>query len=202
MLQINNHILSISHAGNTIEQSLPALAVNATVRVWAVPVAYRGDGVFVSVTQHGQPQEVPACNPSDASLLGELELPAAEDAQLAQARAVAHARIEQWRDAQENATISFDHAGTTWDGGLATRSRLQPVVALESLPDGFFWTDRSNNDVPMTLQELQTLNAAHEHAIVVRGFEIHGTQRSLKGALQTLTLDELQSFDPGAAATL
>lgn len=91
-----------------------------------------------------------------------------------------HARIDAWRDEQERGRIVFEHAGRRWDGGLAVRTRIGPVISLAALPPGFFWTDADNEDVPITLPELQALNAAHEAAIVARGLEIHVRQRQMK----------------------
>jgi hypothetical protein len=108
----------------------------------------------------------------------------------------AHASIQSWRDAEEAKPITFEHAGRVWDGGLVTRQRLQPVLALESLPDGFFWTDAGNNDVPVTLTELVALNQAHEAALVQEGFRIHAQQRQMKSAIETMTLEQLKAFKP------
>lgn len=106
--------------------------------------------------------------------------------------------INTWRDAQEASAIIFQHAGHNWDGGLATRMRLQPVVSLSELPDGFFWTDADNVDIPMTLAELQALNAAHESAITLRGWQIHQRQRQMKQEIQELTtVPELESYSVG-----
>lgn len=111
-------------------------------------------------------------------------------------RDVAHAAIEHWRDVQENTAITFDYDGHTWDGGLVTRQRLMPVLSLPALPPGFFWTDADNNDVPMTLSELQDLAGAHEVAIVTRGFAIHVRQREMKEEILTMTAEQLAAFVP------
>ena len=114
----------------------------------------------------------------------------------------AHASIQSWRDAEEAKPITFEHAGRVWDGGLVTRQRLQPVLALESLPEGFFWTDAGNNDVPVTLADLVALNQAHETALVAEGFKIHARQRQMKSDIATMTLVELQNFKPQSAPTV
>lgn len=77
------------------------------------------------------------------------------------------------------------------------RQRLQPVVSLPALPPGFFWTDRDNNDVTLTLSELRNLSAAHEVALVTRGFEIHARQRAMKTAVAEMDAEQLQAFAPG-----
>ena len=112
-------------------------------------------------------------------------------------RSAARAQIEQWRDQQEHEGITFTHDGREWDGGLIVRQRLQPVVNLPALPPGFFWTDHYNNDVPVTLSELRELSAAHEVALVTRGFEIHARQRAMKSAVAEMDAEQLQSFAPG-----
>ena len=112
----------------------------------------------------------------------------------------AHSSIQAWRDAEEAKPITFEHAGRVWDGGLVTRQRLQPVLALESLPEGFFWTDAGNNDVPVTLTELMAVNQAHEAALVQEGFRIHAQQRNMKTRIETMTLEQLQQFSPAALA--
>ncbi len=109
---------------------------------------------------------------------------------------VAHASIQSWRDAEEAKPITFEHAGRVWDGGLVTRQRLQPVLALETLPEGFFWTDAGNNDVPVTLTDLMALNQAHEAALVQEGFRVHTLQRQMKAAIESMTLEQLNAFKP------
>ena len=116
---------------------------------------------------------------------------------LSDLQATAHTAIERWRDTQESAGMFFEHAGREWDGGLIVRQRLQPVLLLPALPPGFFWTDAGNADVPMDMPALQALAAAHEQALVIRGFEIHARQRAMKNALVTMTRDELLAFAPG-----
>lgn len=112
-------------------------------------------------------------------------------------RSTARSQIEQWRDQQEHEGLTFTHDGRAWDGGLIVRQRLQPVVSLPALPPGFFWTDHDNNDVPVTLSELRDLSAAHEVALVTRGFEIHARQRAMKAAVAEMDAEQLQAFAPG-----
>lgn len=196
MLKIENQTLTVTRGAAVAAIALQETAVDAVARVWSVPVEYRDNGLFVAIVAPGQPEEIPACDPAAAQLLGEVAYPASQALQRQSAHAAAHARIESWRDAQERAPIVFEHAGHAWDGGLQTRQRLQPVVALDALPDGFFWTDADNNDVPVSLDDLRALNAAHEAAIVLRGLEIHTLQRAMKYALESMDTADLQAFDP------
>jgi len=89
---IENHTLTIGDHS----EPLPHLPQAARVHVWQVPTDYRAAGYFVSVQQHGQPQELPACDAAAAELLATLDLPASEAAQLDAARAerAAAARID------------------------------------------------------------------------------------------------------------
>ena len=101
-------------------------------------------------------------------------------------RDTARAAVNAWRDVQEAATIVFAHAGRRWDGGLAVRTRLMPMLSLPVLPEGFFWTDADDNDVPVDAAALAALGAAHEAAIVTQGFVIHVRQRAMKAEIDAL----------------
>ena len=80
---------------------------------------------------------------------------------------------------------------------LRLLARMSPVVSLPGLPEGFFWTDADNNDVPITQPELVALNAAHETAITAQGFCIHARQREMKQAIDAMSRAELEAFQPG-----
>ena len=103
--------------------------------------------------------------------------------------------VNAWRLREEQKDIVFDFDGSQWDGGLTTRQRLQPVLSLQKLPEGFFWTDHYNNDVPVTAETLQQLNAAHEAALVAEGFRIHVAQRQLKDLVSGMEREELENFN-------
>ncbi|EFE8359465.1 DUF4376 domain-containing protein, partial [Escherichia coli] len=67
--------------------------------------------------------------------------------------------------------------------------RLEPSVAAAKagiLPEGFFWTDADNNDVPMTAGELMALSEAAEKAMFTKGMEIHVRQRTMKKEIEAL----------------
>lgn len=112
-------------------------------------------------------------------------------------RAEARERVNAWRDAREREGIVFEHAGRRWDGGLAVRERLMPMLTLPQLPEGFFWTDADDVDVEMTAESLAALAAAHELAIVTRGFEIHTRQRLMKAEIDTMDdAEALRAYRP------
>ncbi|QZA80227.1 DUF4376 domain-containing protein [Deefgea piscis] len=106
-------------------------------------------------------------------------------------------KINTWRDQQEAAGFVFGHAEHTWDGGVAVATRLQNSVKMPWLPAGFYWTDANNVDVPMTLEQLQQLIAAHDQAIFNQGFRIHDRQRTMKAEVEKLSGEALAGFVVG-----
>ncbi|HCN4205693.1 TPA: DUF4376 domain-containing protein, partial [Escherichia coli] len=58
------------------------------------------------------------------------------------------------------------------------------------LPEGFFWTDAENNDVPMTADELISLSDAAGKVMFRKGLEIHIRQREMKKAIAELSDSE------------
>lgn len=119
------------------------------------------------------------------------------EAKLAQLRERLRAAINSWRDEQERGAILFEQAGRTWDGGLSVRTRIKPLLGLPVLPEGFFWTDADDNDVPITLPELQALDVAHELAIVTQGWAIHSRQRQMKQEVESLDAEALAVYVVG-----
>lgn len=134
--------------------------------------------------------------PADANVNDPAWLAALDDsaALLNAQRELVRDRISAWRDAQEQGAITFTHAGRTWDGGLAVRIRLKPVAALPALPPGFFWTDAQDNDVPLSVAEIQALDAAHEQALIERGWAIHARQRAMKAEIEALDAAGLAAY--------
>ncbi|WP_297575930.1 DUF4376 domain-containing protein, partial [uncultured Deefgea sp.] len=106
-------------------------------------------------------------------------------------------KINAWRDQKEAAGFVFGHAEQTWDGGVAVATRLQNSVKMPWLPAGFYWTDANNIDVPMTLEQLQQLNAAHDQAIFNQGFRIHDRQRAMKAEIEILCGEGLAGYVVG-----
>ncbi|HEE9876007.1 TPA: DUF4376 domain-containing protein [Citrobacter braakii] len=105
-------------------------------------------------------------------------------------RQMKHDEISRWRDIQENDNIIFEFDGHRWDGGKASQERLAPVVAAAKagmLPEGFFWTDADNHDIPVNVDFLQQLDAAMVQAMVIQGFKIHERQRHMKEEVAALS---------------
>lgn len=106
------------------------------------------------------------------------------------ARNQKHDEINAWRDNQENGSATFDWNGHKWDAGKASQDRLAPVLVVAKsgqLPEGFFWTDASNKDVPVTIDDLIAIDAGMTQTMVMQGFKIHERQRQMKKDIDELT---------------
>lgn len=103
------------------------------------------------------------------------------------AREIVRGRIEAWRTREEAGSVIFEHAGRRWDASMASRDRLNEPLRLSALPEGFFWTDADNNDVPVSMADLQSLDAAMAAALVEQGFAIHVRQREMKAEIASMT---------------
>ncbi|EFM8157539.1 DUF4376 domain-containing protein, partial [Escherichia coli] len=117
------------------------------------------------------------------------------------ARVMKGDEINAWRNEMEAANYTFEHNGRKWDYGKSTQTRLEPSVAAAKagkLPEGFFWTDAENNDVPVTAEALIALSEAAEQAMFTKGMEIHVRQRTMKKALEALgSADEILAYKVG-----
>ncbi|HAY0218996.1 TPA: DUF4376 domain-containing protein [Escherichia coli] len=111
------------------------------------------------------------------------------------------AEINAWRDTQEQGTVTFDAEGYRWDASLASKTRIEPVmkmVADGELPDDFFWTSADNEDIPATGELLTAIYNGMQQALVVRGFNIHERQRSMKQEIAQLeTVADIESYQVG-----
>ncbi|EHC4962991.1 DUF4376 domain-containing protein [Escherichia coli] len=132
-----------------------------------------------------------ACIRGDAGPVGEYR--ANDDMAVEEARRMKNAEINAWRDAMEASGYVFEHRGRKWDYGKEAMTRLGMSASAARggvLPEGFFWTDAENNDVPMTADELISLSDAAGKAMFRKGLEIHIRQREMKKAIEELSDSE------------
>ena len=146
MLTITNHTLVIGDQAIP----LPHLAKPATVRVWRVPTEYRENGIFVSATPVGEPQEIPACDLRQCEYLGEVALDPHPDALLDEAKAAKKRQIEAERDAACEKPVAA--LGRTWDADKRSQELLNGAIALAQAggPIPAVWRDHDNNNMPIT----------------------------------------------------
>ncbi|EJZ3359303.1 DUF4376 domain-containing protein [Salmonella enterica] len=98
--------------------------------------------------------------------------------------------IDAWRNKQESGSVTFTWNNHSWDASKDSQDRLAPVLVVAKsgqLPDGFFWTDANNEDVPVTIDDLTAIDAGMTQAMVVQGFKIHERQRKMKKDISELT---------------
>lgn len=164
-----------------------------TENKWATTSDYRGTQYWLPDGTEHEITEIGKTVPDGA--LSEPPAPSLDDL-----RTSASDRITAWRDTEESASLIFEHAGRRWDGGKVVRERLKPTVGVaraRGLPDGFFWTDADDNDVPISADELMQLDAAHDVELWQQGYAIHARQRQMKEAVAAMNEKELATFVPG-----
>ncbi len=112
-MRIENEILTVG----AVSMTLPELSTDAVVHAWQVPAEYRDNGLFVAVNMQGQPMEIPACAPEQATYLGQLDYPASEAEQLQAAK-----------------LQKLAGASAACDAALAQLSQSYPAGEIQSWP--------------------------------------------------------------------
>ncbi|EFO1630147.1 DUF4376 domain-containing protein [Escherichia coli] len=103
--------------------------------------------------------------------------------------------IEAWRTEQEAQPFTFEWNGRTWNAGPDSMARLYPVVMAvksDTARTALAWGDADNQQVKLSMPELEELAAAMAQAQVDRNNEIYQRQREMKERLSSL--DDLRSI--------
>lgn len=103
--------------------------------------------------------------------------------------------IEAWRTEQEAQPFTFEWNGRTWNAGPDSLARLYPVVMAaksDTARTALAWGDADNQQVKLSMPELEELAAAMAQAQVERNDEIYRRQREIKEELSRL--DDLRSI--------
>ncbi|MDD8651290.1 DUF4376 domain-containing protein [Escherichia coli] len=103
--------------------------------------------------------------------------------------------IELWRTEQEAQPFTCEWNGRTWNAGPDSLARLYPVVMTaksDTARDVMTWGDTDNQQVKLSMAELEELAAALAQAQVDRNDEIYQRQREMKEELNNL--DDLRSI--------
>lgn len=120
---------------------------------------------------------------------------------LAVAKAAKRQEIETWRTEQESQPFTFEWNGRTWNAGPDSMARLYPAVMAsksDTARKTMVWGDAENQQVKLSMPELEELAAAMAQAQVDRNDEIYRRQRELKEELSRLsTLDEVRALTVG-----
>ncbi|EIF5179647.1 DUF4376 domain-containing protein [Escherichia coli] len=103
--------------------------------------------------------------------------------------------IEVWRTEQEAQPFTFEWNGRTWNAGPDSLARLYPVVMAaksDTARTTLAWGDADNQQVKLSMPELEELAAAMAQAQVDRNDEIYQRQREMKDELNNL--EDLRSI--------
>ncbi|NJY93713.1 DUF4376 domain-containing protein, partial [Escherichia coli] len=94
--------------------------------------------------------------------------------------------------------FTFEWNRRTWNAGPDSLARLYPVVMaakFDTARTALAWGDAYNQQVKLSMPELEELAAAMAQAQVERNDEIYQHQREMKEQLSQLsTLDEVRAF--------
>ena len=117
---------------------------------------------------------------------------------LSAAKAAKRQEIETWRAEQESQPFTFEWNGRTWNGGPDSMARLYPAVMAsksDTARKTMVWGDAENQQVKLSMPELEELAAAMAQAQVDRNDEIYQRQRELKEELSSLgDLNSVRNF--------
>lgn len=120
---------------------------------------------------------------------------------LSAAKAAKRQEIETWRTEQETQSFTFEWNGRTWNAGPDSMARLYPAVMAsksDTARKTMVWGDAENQQVKLSMPELEELAAAMAQAQVDRNDEIYRRQREMKEQLSRLsTLDEVRALTVG-----
>ncbi|HAM3728519.1 TPA: DUF4376 domain-containing protein [Escherichia coli] len=108
---------------------------------------------------------------------------------IAAAKDAKRQEIEAWRTEQEAQPFTFEWNGRTWNAGPDSLARLYPVVMAaksDTARTALAWGDADNQQVKLSMQELEELAAALAQAQVDRNDEIYQRQREMKQELNNL----------------
>ena len=109
--------------------------------------------------------------------------------------------IEVWRTEQEAKPFTFEWNGHIWNAGPDSLARLYPVVMAsksDTARDVMAWGDADNQQVQLSMPELEELATALAQAQVDRNDEIYQRQRQMKDVLDSLNnLADIRAFQAG-----
>ncbi|HCK2616538.1 TPA: DUF4376 domain-containing protein [Escherichia coli] len=114
---------------------------------------------------------------------------------IAAAKAAKKREIEVWRTEQEALPFTFEWNGRTWNAGPDTMARLYPVVMAaksDTARTTLTWGDADNQQVKLSMPELEELAAAMAQAQLDRNDGIYQRQREMKDELNNL--EDLRSI--------
>lgn len=120
---------------------------------------------------------------------------------IAAAKEAKRQEIEAWRTEQEAQQFTIEWGSRTWNAGPDSMARLYPVVMAaksDTARTTLAWGDADNQQVKLSMPELEELAAAMAQAQVDRNDEIYRRQREMKEDLNNLEdLGSIRAFGIG-----
>ncbi|MBB7759588.1 DUF4376 domain-containing protein, partial [Escherichia coli] len=117
---------------------------------------------------------------------------------IAAAKAAKKQQINAWRAEQETQPFTFEWNGRPWNAGPDSLARLYPVVMAaksDRARTALAWGDADNQQVQLSMPELEELAAAMAQAQVDRNDEIYQRQREMKEELNNMAdLNSVRNF--------
>ncbi|EIP8254690.1 DUF4376 domain-containing protein, partial [Escherichia coli] len=105
-----------------------------------------------------------------------------------------------WRTEQEAQPFTFEWNGRTWNAGADSLARLYPAVMAsksDTARKTMVWGDAENQQVKLSMQQLDELLTAMVQAQVDRNDEIYRRQREMKEELNNMAdLKSVRNFVP------
>ncbi|EPR6207665.1 DUF4376 domain-containing protein [Escherichia coli] len=107
-------------------------------------------------------------------------------------------QINAWRAEQEAQPFTFEWNGRTWNAGPDSMARLYPVVMAAKSDTAritLTWGDADNQQVKLSMPELEELAAVMAQAQLDRNDGIYQRQREMKDELNNLEdLNSVRNF--------
>ena len=120
---------------------------------------------------------------------------------IAAAKDAKRMEIEAWRTEQEAQPFTFEWNGRPWNAGPDSLARLYPVVMAaksDTARTALAWGDANNQQVKLSMSELEELAVAMAQAQLDRNDGIYQRQREMKEQLSRLSiLDEVRALTVG-----
>ncbi|HAN6894563.1 TPA: DUF4376 domain-containing protein, partial [Escherichia coli] len=120
---------------------------------------------------------------------------------LESAKAAKRQEIEAWRAQQESQHFTIEWNGRTWNAGPDSMARLYPAVMAaksDTARTALAWGDADNQQVKLSMPELEELATVMAQAQVDRNDEIYRRQRQMKNVLDSLNnLADIRAFQAG-----
>ncbi len=101
-------------------------------------------------------------------------------------------KITELEEKYQDANIQpIEYMNTTFKGDQYTQDTLVKVLSAGTVPDGFFWRDIHNNNIPMTYEDVQGFS----RALLIRGQGNFVKLQTLKQQVRdATTLEEVEDI--------